>query len=524
MSVMLVEPLGQLTQPSGYMRTCYLEPIGVEYLAGFLEARGYNVSIIAGNVTSEDVAAAVVRSKPLVVGFSVHTYVYQESLTLASTAKATAREMGYDIRTVFGGPHPTALPIEVAREPCVDYVVVGEGEEVLGDLLDTLASGYEPSKVAGVVFRGRGELVSTGKRQRTNNLDSLPWPQRSLQCLDRAKQYQIAYPPPSKQVRVAQVMYSRGCPFSCSFCSSENTWGREVVWRSPQAVLDEIEWLVKEFKTNLVYFPDLTFNVDRHRVLALCEEFQRRKPLVHWWALFRADLLDSELLAALRDAGCVKISVGLESPNPDLASNIKGAYDGKQMHICRNLHEADRLGFIIKGFLIIGFPQETGEAIAGYKDRLFDLPIDELRVTFATPFPGTRFFKECVAEGLIDIKPDWSKFTTETPIIRHPSMTIEQLMSLREELVTGFYLDSRYIKHASSKLARFPHLRESWLEYFSFLDGKGVFAKKRDALLALMESLRETSKEDGPIEAEVHSGVLPSLLAEKVRDGESASG
>jgi len=391
-------------------------------------------------------------------------------------------------------------------------------------LLHALTKGKDASAVAGLAFKKDGAVVVTGRRERIGHLDELPWPKRSRRFLDVAKQYQIAYPPPGKQVRLAQVMYSRGCPFSCSFCSSENAWGRVVAWRSRQAVLDEIEWLVHEFGTNLVYFPDLTFNVDRNRVLALCQEFSRRKPPVHWWALFRADLLDEELLEALREAGCVKISLGLESPNPVIAKTVKGSYEARLSQIRRNLVAADGLGFIIKAFLIIGFPEETSEAVAGYRDQLFDLPIDELRVTFATPFPGTRFFKECVSGGLIDKEPDWATFTTEAPVLRHPSIADDRLVALREELVTSFYLDNRYVCHATEKLARFPHLRASWLEYFSFLDGKGVFARKRDSLARLIDALRRVSEDVATARLQSSGGTRVPLFAGRAQHGDSAPG
>jgi radical SAM superfamily enzyme YgiQ (UPF0313 family) len=220
----------------------------------------------------------------------------------------------------------------------------------------------------------------------------------------------------------------------------------------------------------------------------------------------------------------VKISLGLESPNPAIAKTVKGSYEARLSQIRRNLTAADQLGFIIKAFLIIGFPEETSEGIAGYKDLLFDLPIDELRVTFATPFPGTRFFQECVTSGLIDKEPDWATFTTEAPVLRHPSIANDQLVALREELVTGFYLDNRYICHATEKLARFPHLRGSWLEYFSFLDGKGVFAKNRNSLARLVEALHRVPDEVVAVGAEGSRDTRAGILVGKAQDGDSTPG
>lgn len=492
-SVLLIQPLGALDRPSGYMRTCYLEPIGLEYLAGALEAKGFPCTVMSGDISRSDIADAIAKSRPSVIGFSVHTYVVKIALSLAEFAKVEARKAGYDLVTVFGGPHPTALPRETMTNAAVDYVVPGEGEATLTEFVQCLTSGADPMQVRGLYLRSGENVAFTGPRERIANLDALPWPKREPSVLASAKQYQIAYPPPGEQVRIAQVMYSRGCPFSCSFCSSENTWGREIIWRSPESVLDEIEHLVANHGTNLVYFPDLTFNANKERVLALCSAFRRRRPPVHWWALFRADLLDEELLDALADARCVKLSLGLESPNERLSEDVKGAYMARKSDLLRVLLYADGLGLIIKAFLILGFPDELREDIVAYADALLEYPIDELRVTFATPFPGTRFWDQCRKEGVIDGHPSWDQFTTEEPVIAHPTLSHTELLSLRERLVGDFYLHSRYAAHVAQKLRGFPRLCESWVQYFDFLGKKGVFRHRQLEFTRFCRILKDES-------------------------------
>lgn len=492
-NIILAQPLGALDKPSGYMRTCYLEPIGLEYLAGALEAKGFSCNVISGSISEQNIADFIAKSRPSIMGFSVHSYVFDLAIALAECAKRESRKAGYEIVTIFGGPHPTALPKEALAHEAIDYVIPGEGEATLTELVACLTEGTDSSRVKGLYLRSGGGVVFTGRRERIRDLDALPWPKRESGVLDIAKQYQIAYPPPGEQVRIAQVMYSRGCPFSCSFCSSENTWGREIIWRSPESVLDEIEHLVAKHGTNLIYFPDLTFNANRDRVLALCAEFRRRRPPVHWWALFRSDLLDEELLDALADAGCVKLSLGLESPNEHLSEDVKGAYTARKTDMLRVLQHADKLGLIIKAFLILGFPDERGEDIVSYVDALLEYPIDELRVTFATPFPGTRFWDQCRKEGVIDAHPSWDQFTTEAPVIAHPTLSHAELLALRERLVGDFYLHSRYAAHVIRKLRRFPRLCESWLQYFDFLGKKGVFRHRQLEFTRFCRILKDES-------------------------------
>jgi len=477
------------------MRTCYLEPITLECLAAATENIGYSTSVLVGNISVEELNAAIEQIKPVAVGFSVYTYAYEESLLLAREAKHKAKEMGYELFTIFGGCHPSALPEMVASEPDVDFVVIGEGEATLCELLDTLRKKEDFTKVAGLAFKQKGKFIRTTPRNRIENLDILPLPKRFPEHLGRARQYQIAYPPPSKQVMVAQVTYSRGCPFSCAFCSSESTWGRQVFWRSPKLVLDEIEMLVKTFGTNLVYFPDLTFNVSREKVLEVCSEFKTRRLPVHWWALFRADMLDEELLEKLVEANCVKLSLGLESPNEVIAKNVKGAYHTRKVRLSQILNAADSLGLIIKAFLMIGFVNETQDTIRAYKDELLSLPIDELRVTIVTPFPGTRLWNQSLSQGLLPSPPEWNRFTTDRLVIYHPNMTGEELLTVRRELVNGFYLDPLYASRVQSKLRKFPHLCNAWSEYFRFLEAKGVFSGNENEFQHLMTALQNIASE-----------------------------
>lgn len=474
-NVILVRPLGSLTEPSGYMRTCYLGPITLEYLAAATESSGYVPYLLTKEVTSQEIINSIKNTKPFVIGFSVYTYTYDECLSLARIAKQKAKELGYNVSVVFGGYHPTVFPESTLENPEVDVVVIGEGEATFSELLNVLNSKGDLGEIAGIAYKKNGEIIRTVPRERIKNLDSLPLPKRYPEHLELGKQFQITYPPPSEQVGVAQVTYSRGCPFSCSFCASESTWGRQVFWRSPKKVLDEIEILIEKFGTNLVYFPDLTFNAGREKVFDICSEFKKRKLPVHWWALFRSDLLDEELLEALVSANCVKISLGLESLDDNTAQTVKGDYNTKFHDLKNTLQLADNLGIIIKAFLIIGFPTDTEALIQAYKESLLKLPIDELRVTFATPFPGTRFWDQCIKDNLISSKPCWNKFTTEEPVLKHPCMSNEKLLNLRSELVNDFYLDLAYLNHTNSKIKRFPHLRKSWLEYFEFLQNKNVF-------------------------------------------------
>ena len=272
-------------------------------------------------------------------------------------------------------------------------------------------------------------------------------------------------------------MYSRGCPFSCVYCSSKNMWGKKVVWRDPKRVLDEIEYLYNEYGTNLVFFPDLTFNIDKKKVIEICNEFVKRDLPVHWAAFFRLDKLDKEMLYAIEEAKCVKIHLGIETDSIN-ADNLKDDYSISKEDYHQILNTADEIGLLIRGYLMIGFPSDTEEKIRNYSIFLRTLSIDEIIVSFVTPFPGTQIWDE-YRQCYLPKDYDFSEFTVETPVINHPILSRQQLLDLRMEVIKKFYLDTAYQERILRKIENFPHLKNSYLEYFEFLEGCGIFKKNQ---------------------------------------------
>lgn len=469
MRILLVQPLGNLDQPSGFLRTCYLEPLGLEYLAAALKSDGHLVRIEYGGIKSEQFCDLISHFQPNIIGYSVYSYALPQSLELAKIAKDLLPE----VINVFGGYHPTAMP-EVVTEPIVDYVVIGEGERTLCDLVGAIERGKPVESITGIAYKGNNEVLKTLPRHRICQLDEIPYPIREERFLQKTRQYQIAYPPPNQQVAVAQITYSRGCPYGCYFCSSKNMWGEEVYWRNPIKTVDEIESLYEKFGTNLVYFPDLTFNVNKKKSEELCNEMIKRNLPVLWWALFRVDNVDKDFLYLLKEAKCVKLSFGVESTDDKCIHKIKGKANYDWEKAIEVFNNADSIGFIVKAFLMIGFPWDRPEDIISHMLRLKASAIDELRVTFATPFPGTDYYEYCLKEQLLSSE-DLSDFTTEIPVVLNSYISTSELIELRRYLVCGYYLSTSYQRRIIDKIAKFPHLTDSWIKYFEFLLSKKTF-------------------------------------------------
>lgn len=488
MKILLVQHKGLLTGADAYTRSSSLEPLALEYLAAAAEGCGHT-AMVKDDVGPDDLINILHEFHPDVVGFTVYSYAFAGSIELARIVKSTTLNGKEAPVTIFGGCHPTACPEEAVSDECVDFAVRGEGEETLCELLEAIETSSDYKQVAGIAFKQNGKLVLTADRKRIADPDTLPFPKRDKDVLERCKQYQISYPPPSRQKSVAQVLYSRGCPFSCSYCAAEISWKRRIVWRDPESVCDELEELIENYGTNLIYFPDLTLNANKRKLIDFCEVLVARNLPLHWWGFFRLDLLDKDILDALVAAKCIKLSMGIESPIQSYAKKIKDHLNIAAQEQREVLNYANKIGMLLRAFLMIGFPSDTEDRILSYSQQMIDYGFDEIRVCFATPFPGTRFFAETKQSGLLPDEMDWSAMTTETPYLIHPTLSKQQLLGLQKKVLIQFYTSRRYSQHVIDKSTRFPRLKQPWVEYLKFLECGGIFRDQEPEYLALLAAI-----------------------------------
>jgi len=491
LNILLIHHKGSLSKINPYTRSSYIEPLALPYLAAAVESHGHNVIVENDSIYKNKFINILNEFKPKVIGFSVYSYTFQISLDFARVAKNQKIYNNGSPIVVFGGYHPTACPEETISKKCVDFVVIGEGEETLCELLKFIENNNNDyNKVSGIAFKQKNNIVINSPRERIKDIDSLPFPKRERSKLIRCKQYQISYPPPSQQQSVAQVLYSRGCPFSCSYCSSALSWKKQIIWRSPEHVCDELEGLIKNYGTNLVYFPDLTFNASKVKVLDFCKTLIKRELKIHWWGFFRLDLLDKEILAALVDAKCVKLSLGIETPIQACAQKIKDKFEMNEKKQMEILQKANELGLFLRGFLMIGFPEDTEEKLLTYPKYMLNNNFDEIRVCFVTPFPGTLLFNEVIKSGHIPDNINWSSMTTEKPYLKNTKLSSQHLLKLQKQIIRDFYMSKQYIKHVVNKTSKHPKLKQSFIEFFQFLKKNKIFINHEKEFYMIKESLQ----------------------------------
>jgi anaerobic magnesium-protoporphyrin IX monomethyl ester cyclase len=442
------------------------EPIAIESLAGYLHANAIQADVIHQTTsTDEDVLAAIAAKNPKILGVSVHsTHLWERIREFLQKCKQELPEL----IIVCGGNHPTRAP-EIVAESCVDFVVRGEGERVFLELVVAIL-GENPSDldgVRGISFKRDGGIVNNPGAKRFEFAKS-PWAIRKKEILQDMKCAPLCYPAPPDQVGVAQISYSRGCPFTCDFCVSPLVFPGKVQFRDPVDVVDEIEHLQQTFGTNFLFFNDLTFNIYREKTLALCREIIRRRLVVHWFAYCSVHLQE-DVIAAMAEAGCTRVGIGVETFSDDMTRIYKPQWNLDKTHKALSL--IDRYGIINRIYLMIGYAEETREILRQMPAFMKSLPIDQPRLAFITPFPGTPFY-ETVKDKIATH--DLTRYTGDYPIIRNPNISTEEYIDIRNHIMRDFYTSDEYRHHVVGKCARFPRMRESFLFFVDYLKAHGI--------------------------------------------------
>ena len=417
-------------------------PINLAYLAGGLERCGHEVEIVDANVLFlmlDDLREIIAASGADVVGVTAKTPTYNDALDVLGMTK----EVLPAAVTVLGGPHPTVCPERCIIHDCCDFLVLGEGEITLTELVSVLESGGDPSAIEGLAFMQDGTMFKTPPRPLIENLDELPFPSYQLLPLEKYTlgPQQLVATGGSHTVPYMAMMTSRGCPHRCVFCSTYTVFGRHCRLRSPENVFEEITYLVEKLGVRRIDFMDDTFTIDRQRVVTLCRMIIETRLDIRWLCQTRVDRVDQELLTLMRSAGCDLILFGLESGSQQVLNRIK---KGVTVEQAKNaVTWTKEAGIAIIGSFMVGNPGETRETIRETVDFARNTDIDSADFNLFTPYPGTDYFEDTYQDDnwrdFID--PEFNERVAFVPA----GFTSEELALAQRIAYRRFYLRPWYV-------------------------------------------------------------------------------
>lgn len=410
MKILLIKP--PLTS-SLNMHMPVSEPLGLMYLAGFLRAYKKDVYILDASIGEEfldndgvyrhglsdaKLKEYVEKISPDIVGINCMFTIHSKG---SHDVARVVKEISRDIPVIFGGAHTSALPELVLKDCNVDIVVKGEGELTLLELANSMERKKPLIDVDGTVVRANGTIKYNKPRPFIKDLDLIPFPARDM--LDMwpywTEKYQIEH---SLSPPRATIVTSRGCPYNCNYCSIHSLWAHKYRTRSPQNVIEEIEYLKKAYGIREIAFMDDNISFDKKRMEDLVDILISKNVNIRWstpngiaiWTL------DEQIIEKAKRSGCYKLTFGIETGSSKTQKFIRKSYIDLE-RTKQLIKYCNSIGLWTLASFVLGFPYETKRDIEQTIEYSIDCDIDMASYFIATPYPGTELYEIYKKEGLL---------------------------------------------------------------------------------------------------------------------------
>ena len=378
----------------------YGPPLGIAYLASTLEKHGFVVKAFdMFDYSWEKVRQTLEKEQPDVVGITCLTEQRASPLEVAKLSKTINK----DCVVIMGGIHPTIMCEQVLEHWPVDIIVLGEGEETIKELMICLEEKRALGDVHGIAYKHQGKTRKTPPRQLIHNMDDIPFPAYKYFDFNRyTGGYEILKGTWNgkqlENLRFVPIISTRGCVGSCQFCSTPFFWQK---WRTRTAknVVDEMEFLTKNFGCGFFNFADDIFTVNKNRVIDLCKEIIDRKLDIVWDCETRVNFIWEDMLEWMIKSGCYCISFGVESASETVLKAIKKKTTPEQIEHAIKLTK--QMGMKTKMLLMVGNPGEDDHTVRDTTRMIETVRPDFISVSEAMVFPGTELYELAKQKGLV---------------------------------------------------------------------------------------------------------------------------
>ena len=399
-------------------------PIGIAYVASVLEKANYKVNVIDAigadllnivrsecgtyNMQGLNNKSIINKIIPETKYFGISLMFSQEWVPHKKLIKEIKNSYP-EIIIIAGGEHPTALTEFVLRDcPEIDYVIKGEGEYVMLELISNLSRGIVNVEIPGVSFiNHKNEFMDGGLSKRISHIDEIPRPAWNLFNIE--PYFSGNWTMGISMGRNMPILGTRGCPYQCTFCSNPTMWTTRYSMRNVDLVVDEIQWLISEYRIDTIEFYDLTAIVKKEWILLFCMELRKRNININWQlpSGTRSEALDKDTLQAIYESGCKLLVYAPESGSEKTLTEIKKKL--KLKRLTESVQTALKIGHTIKINLIIGFPEEKIEDILKtiiYGIKMAWIGVHDCNFAVFTPYPGSELYRDLLNENRIALPSD----------------------------------------------------------------------------------------------------------------------
>lgn len=423
----------------------HMMPLGLAYLASYLRERiKCKIAILDAEVVGlnyEQIKESIKKENPDLIGITAPTPPMKHVFKIAEIVK---KQINSKAIIVVGGSHPTALPKQTIKNSFIDFAVIGEGEQTFYELVKAIKEKRQDfHKINGLYFKQDNKIVSTSPRKLISNLDKIPLPARDLFNL------KIYYSASTKKVSsdpAGPILTSRGCAFNCIHCISRKIWKGTPRFRSIENIIKELEECVYKFGIKEINIYDDTFTLNQERAMKICDEIIKRKLNISWIAFSRVNTISEKLAKKMYEAGCKKISFGLESGSQKILDLMR-----KQttVEIARKVvKKVAKQGILVHASFMFGNLGETEETIRQTIKFAKSLPLDNATFFITSPFPGTDLYEIAKKQGFITKNTKWEQFaplTNTPPVLVQKNISKQRLVYWQKRAFREFYLRPKYV-------------------------------------------------------------------------------
>jgi radical SAM superfamily enzyme YgiQ (UPF0313 family) len=424
-----------------------LPPLGLAYIAALLEKNGHFVEILDGIANPTSIIDIVRKTQNFdIVGLTAITTF---ALRMKELIDAIKKENS-NVKIVVGGPHATAVPMDLINDKSINFIIVGEGEQTFLELINRI-DGEDYDNIKGLLYKKKGKVCHTEPRELIKDLDILPIPARHLLSM---KLYKSSEARANKQPSLSMIT-SRGCPFSCIFCN-KNIFGRGFRYHSPEYVVKEMEILKSKYGAKDIAIWDDNFTVNKERVYKICELIIKKKLNLSWSCEARVDCVDLDLLKIMRKAGCDYIAYGIESGSEKVLKKMRKGFTKDDVRRTFSWTKEAKIG--IRAYFILGMIDETTKEMEETIDFAIELEPDIASFTLWVPLPGTDAYNEvCKNNELKDPKfwehqivPEFNFL--DKPIYVPKDIKPSELMHMHQKAYRRFYFRPKYMLKQITKI------------------------------------------------------------------------
>jgi len=420
-----VQPMDMINQTEG------TPSLGLAYLLGSLKDHGHQVSAIDAfgedvnryatitNIEAKGILINGIGADKIVSMIPKHTDVIGITC-MFSNEWLYARYIINQIKLNFprvpiiaGGEHITSESYRsMLYTPAVSACALGEGEETINDLVDTLVAGKDLAEVRGIAyFDEDGNYRKTERRLRIKEVDDIPLP--SWEEIPIENYLAAGLGNGTLERRAMPMLASRGCPYTCTFCSSPSMWGIRWVSRNPRLVVDEIKSYIKRYGINHIDFNDLTTVINRSWIIEFCKLLIDENLGISWSLSSgtRSEALDQEVLGYMKRAGIQRITYAPESGSDTTLQRVKKKVNLKKM--TGSIRSSVKVGIYSRANFIFGLPDQTKyeafESVA-FATKLCFLGMYDIACMCFAPYPGSELFERLIREGGIKTDHGYDEF------------------------------------------------------------------------------------------------------------------